>query len=82
MLLKMLTNTTDELEDFTDEFEKFNLERSKRRLINSLIQGAAFKGGHMYVLVSDELERMLILNLLNLIWCYSIINGTSILGIS
>ena len=48
----------EELEDFADEFEKFNLEKAKRRLINSLIQGAAFKGGHMYVLVSDELNRL------------------------
>jgi hypothetical protein len=49
---------TEELEDFTDEFEKFNMERAKRRFINSLIQGAAFKGGHMYVLVADDLERL------------------------
>jgi hypothetical protein len=49
---------TEELEDFVDEFEKFNLEKAKRRMINSLIQGAAFKGGHMYVLVNDELNRL------------------------
>lgn len=49
---------TDELEDFVDEFEKFNLEKAKRRLINSLIQGAAFKGGHMYVLVGDKLNEL------------------------
>lgn len=49
---------TEELEDFADAFEKFNLERAKRRFINSLIQGAAFKGGHMFVLVSDELDRL------------------------
>jgi hypothetical protein len=55
----------DELEDFVDEFEKFNLEKAKRRMINSLIQGAAFKGGHMYVLVNNELNR-LSPNLLNL----------------
>lgn len=48
----------DELEDFVDEFEKFNMERAKRRFINSLIQGAAFKGGHMYVLVTSELDRL------------------------
>jgi hypothetical protein len=34
-------------------------------MINSLVQGAAFKGGHMYVLVSDEINR-LSPNLLNL----------------
>ncbi len=49
---------SEELEDFVDEFEKFNLEKAKRRLINSLIQGAAFKGGHMYVLVGEELNNV------------------------
>lgn len=49
---------TEELEDFADEFEKFNLERAKRRFINSLIQGAAFKGGHMFVLVQDKLDEL------------------------
>lgn len=48
----------EDLEDFVDSFEKFNLERAKRRFINSLIQGAAFKGGHMYVLVNQELDRL------------------------
>lgn len=49
---------TEELEDFVDEFERFNLERAKRRMINSLIQGAAFKGGHMYVLVGEKLNDL------------------------
>jgi hypothetical protein len=49
---------TEDLENFADEFEKFNLERAKRRFINSLIQGAAFKGGHMYVLAADEIGRI------------------------
>lgn len=56
---------SEELQDFADEFEQFNLEKAKRRMINSLIQGAAFKGGHMYVLLSDEINR-LDPNLLNL----------------
>jgi hypothetical protein len=55
---KKAEDHSEELEDFADEFEKFNLEKAKRRLINSLIQGAAFKGAHMYVLVSDELSRL------------------------
>jgi hypothetical protein len=38
------------------DIENFNLERAKRRFINSLIQGAAFKGGHMYVMVRDEIN--------------------------
>lgn len=49
---------SEELEDFVDEFERFNLEKAKRRLINSLIQGAAFKGGHMYVLVGEKLNEL------------------------
>ena len=49
----------------SDSMEKFNLEKAKRRMINSLVQGAAFKGGHMYTLVSDEINR-LSPNLLNL----------------
>ena len=48
----------EEVEEFMGDMENFNLERSKRRFINSLIQGAAFKGGHMYVLVSKELDNM------------------------
>jgi hypothetical protein len=46
----------EDLEDFVDAFEKFNLEKAKRRMINSLIQGAAFKGGHMYILLNRELS--------------------------
>ena len=48
----------EEMEDFMDSMEKFNLEKAKRRMINSLVQGAAFKGGHMYTLVSDEINRL------------------------
>jgi hypothetical protein len=46
----------EEIEEFIDDVETFNLERAKRRFINSLIQGAAFKGGHMFNLVSRELN--------------------------
>ena len=49
---------TEALLNFADAFEQFNLEKTKRRFINSLIQGAAFKGGHMYVLVGEELNRL------------------------
>jgi hypothetical protein len=48
----------EEVEEFMGDMESFNLERSKRRFINSLNQVAAFKGGHMYVLVSNELNDM------------------------
>jgi hypothetical protein len=48
----------EDLEDFVDEFEKFNLEKAKRRFINSLIQGASKKGHYMFELVRDELDRL------------------------
>ena len=46
----------EEIEEFMGDMEEFNLERSKRRFINSLIQGAAFKGGHMFNLVKNEIN--------------------------
>ena len=48
----------EEVEELMGDMENFNLERAKRRFINSLIQGAAFKGGHMYNLVRDEINDM------------------------
>lgn len=56
---------TDELLAFEDAFEKFNMEKAKRRFMNSLIQGAAKKGHYMFELVRAELERI-DPNLLNL----------------
>ena len=46
----------EEVEELMGYMENFNLEREKRRFINSLIQGAAFKGGHMYNLVKNEIN--------------------------
>jgi hypothetical protein len=46
----------EEIEEFMGDMEQFNLERAKRRFINSLIQGAAFKGGHMFNLVRNEIN--------------------------
>ena len=46
----------EEVKELMGDIENFNLERAKRRFINSLIQGAAFKGGHMYVMVRDEIN--------------------------
>jgi hypothetical protein len=46
----------EEIEEFMGDMEEFNIERAKRRFINSLIQGAAFKGGHMFNLVRSELN--------------------------
>ncbi len=48
----------EDLMDFVDEFERFDMERAKRRFINSLIQGAAKKGHYMFHLVQDELKRL------------------------
>lgn len=49
---------TSELEDFVDAFEKFNMEKAKRRFMNSLIQGAAKKGHYMFELVRSELDTI------------------------
>ena len=46
------------VEDFMDAMDKFNLEKAKRRFINSLIQGASKKGHYMFELVRDELNRL------------------------
>ena len=48
----------DDLENFMAAFEKFDLEKSKRRFINSLIQGASKKGHYMFHLVSEELNKI------------------------
>jgi len=48
----------DDLENFMAAFEKFDLEKSKRRFINSLIQGASKKGHYMFNLVSEELNNI------------------------
>lgn len=48
----------DDLENFMAAFEKFDLEKAKRRFINSLIQGASKKGHYMYHLVKDELDNI------------------------
>lgn len=46
----------EEIEEFMGDMEQFNMEKAKRRFINSLIQGAAFKGGHMFNLVRNEIN--------------------------
>ena len=48
----------EEVEELMGDLENFNLERAKRRMINSLIQGAAFKGGHMYNLVRSDINNI------------------------
>jgi len=48
----------EELEAFEDAFEKFDMEKAKRRFMNSLIQGASKKGHYMFELVKTEIERI------------------------
>jgi hypothetical protein len=48
----------DDLLAFEDAFEKFNMEKAKRRFMNSLIQGASKKGHYMFELVRDEIDRV------------------------
>ena len=48
----------DDLENFMAAFEMFDLEKAKRRFINSLIQGASKKGHYMFHLVSKELNKI------------------------
>jgi hypothetical protein len=50
-------NLDTEVEIF-DDVEKLNLEKAKKRLINSIIQGASKKGHYMYHLVSDKLGEI------------------------
>jgi len=48
----------DDLENFMAAFEMFDLEKAKRRFINSLIQGASKKGHYMFHLVEEQLNTI------------------------
>jgi hypothetical protein len=48
----------DDIENFMKAFEMFDMEKAKRRFINSLIQGSAKKGHYMFNLVQQELNRI------------------------
>ena len=48
----------DDIDAFMDAMDKFDMEKAKRRFINSLIQGAAKKGHYMFALVQEELDRL------------------------
>lgn len=48
----------EDLEDFITAFERFDVEKAKRRFINALIQGSSKKGHYMFELVRDELDRL------------------------
>jgi len=48
----------EDLDNFMAAFDKFDMEKAKRRFINSLIQGASKKGHYMFNLVEEELNRL------------------------
>lgn len=48
----------EDIEDFITAFERFDIEKAKRRFINALIQGSSKKGHYMFELVRDELNRL------------------------
>lgn len=48
----------EDLDNFMAAFDKFDMEKAKRRFINSLIQGASKKGHYMFSLVEEELNRI------------------------
>lgn len=45
-------------EDLMGDLESLNLERAKRRLINSMIQGSSKKGHYMYHMVEDKIREI------------------------
>lgn len=48
----------EDIEDFMTAFERYDIEKAKRRFINALIQGSSKKGHYMFELVKDELDRL------------------------
>lgn len=48
----------EDLDDFITAFERYDVEKAKRRFINALIQGSSKKGHYMFELVKDELDRL------------------------
>ena len=71
----------DDLENFMEAMEKFDIEKAKRRFINSLIQGASKKGHYMFHLVRRcNLDRIRSHNLLNLYGVLMSIADLTVLG--
>jgi len=58
MFGEKIEDIEDDLDNFMAAFDKFDLEKAKRRFINSLIQGASKKGHYMFTLVEEELNRL------------------------
>mgnify|MGYP000642466903 CR=1 FL=1 len=48
----------EEVEELMGDMENFNLERAKRRLINSMVQGSSKKGHYMYQLVPQKIQQI------------------------
>lgn len=44
--------------DLADDLSKMNMEKAKRRLINSMIQGASKRGHYMYHFVADKIREI------------------------
>jgi hypothetical protein len=44
--------------DLMDDLESVNLEKAKRRLINSMVQGASKRGHYMYHYVAEKIEEI------------------------
>lgn len=44
--------------DLYNDLQNFNLERAKRRLINSMIQGVSKRGHYMYHYVSEKIQEI------------------------
>lgn len=57
-LFKDAERHESDIEAFLDAMEAFDKEKAKRRMINSLIGGAAKKGQYMYHLVSEKLNEI------------------------
>jgi hypothetical protein len=45
-------------QDLMNDLEKLNLERAKRRLINSMVQGSSKKGHYMYHMVDEKIRQI------------------------
>jgi hypothetical protein len=48
----------EEEQEAADRLDKFNLERQKRRFINSIIQGSSKKALYLYHLIRDKLDEI------------------------
>lgn len=45
-------------QDLMDDLDTLNLERAKRRLINSMVQGSSKKGHYMYHMVDEKIREI------------------------